>query len=388
MNKKELELYIHIPFCVKKCNYCDFLSTPADEETKAAYVDALCREITEKSKDYKAYEVSTIFIGGGTPTAIPAEDIGRIMEKVQQNYRVNEDAEITMEMNPGTVDARGFQIYKAAGINRLSIGLQTTEDVELKALGRIHNYEQFLKTYRQVRTAGFENVNVDIMSALPKQSYESYERTLRRIVELEPPPEHVSAYSLIVEEGTPFFDAYQEGRLQLPDEDTERKMYELTGEILKEYGYERYEISNYAKAGKTCRHNVGYWERKNYLGFGIGAASMIENVRFHNGKNLENYLENPCCMTEDLQTLSVAEQMEETMFLGLRMTQGVELERFEKQFKVPLLQVYDKVVEKHVKEGLLKVKKVEEDKTYIALTPKGMDVCNYVMADFLEPGIF
>ena len=388
MNKKELELYIHIPFCVRKCKYCDFLSAPADEETKAAYMKALCREITEKGIEYKAYEVSTIFIGGGTPTAVPAEWIGYVMESIRQNYSLQEKAEITMEMNPGTVDVAALQVYRRAGINRLSIGLQSTEEEELQCLGRIHSYGQFLETYKQARKAGFENINVDLMSALPKQTYESYQRTLQRVLELSPPPEHISAYSLIIEEGTPFYKAYEEGRLKLPDEDTERRMYELTESLLKADGYERYEISNYAKPGKECRHNMGYWERQNYLGFGIGAASLVENVRFSNGRDWEQYVKNPCGMIENYQTLSVPEQMEETMFLGLRMTQGVSLEAFENKFQVSLLQVYGKVVEKHEKDGLLVLKKETNGQTSLALTKRGMDICNYVMADFLEPGIF
>ncbi|MBQ7775693.1 MAG: oxygen-independent coproporphyrinogen III oxidase [Lachnospiraceae bacterium] len=386
--KKELEIYIHIPFCVRKCNYCDFLSVPADDATKEAYMEALCREIVEKGKEYVAYEVSTIFIGGGTPTAVPAGGIKGVVEAVRLNYDLRDDIEITMEMNPGTVDATALKVYKEAGINRLSIGLQSTESGELQSLGRIHSYEQFLDTYRLAREAGFLNINVDIMSALPGQTFESYERTLQRVVQLVPPPEHISAYSLIIEEGTPFYEAYESDSLQLPDEDTERKMYEFTGSFLEQYGYERYEISNYAKPGKECRHNLGYWERKNYVGFGIGAASLVENVRFHNNKDMQKYIKNPYHMEENRQTLSVTEQMEETMFLGLRKTKGVALQSFEKVFGMPMLQVYGEVINKHVAEGLLEFWEDTKGRKYLALTPKGMDVSNYVMADFLEPSIF
>ncbi len=386
--KKELELYIHIPFCVRKCSYCDFLSAPADEDTKEAYMQALCREITEKSKDYQDYAVTTIFIGGGTPTAVPAVWIKRVMEKVRQHYCLQKEAEITMEMNPGTVDLAALKIYREAGINRLSIGLQSAEEKELKVLGRIHSYEQFLETYHQARETGFENINVDIMSALPEQSMESYQRTLERVTGLVPPPEHISAYSLIVEEGTPFYEAYEAHSLSLPDEDVERGMYELTGSFLYEQGYERYEISNYAKRGRECRHNLGYWERANYLGFGIGAASLIENVRFSNDRNLQEYLQNPCNVAEKYQILTIAEQMEETMFLGLRRSAGVSLEVFEENFGVPLLQVYGDVVEKHLSEGLLKLTSSPTGQRCLTLTSKGMDVSNYVMADFLEPSLF
>lgn len=386
--KKELELYIHIPFCVRKCSYCDFLSAPADEGTKEAYLQALCREITEKSKNYQDYVVTTIFIGGGTPTAVPAVWIKRVMEKVQQHYCLQREAEITMEMNPGTVDLAALQVYRQAGINRLSIGLQSAEEKELKVLGRIHSYEQFLETYGWARETGFENINVDIMSGLPEQSMESYQRTLERVTGLLPPPEHISAYSLIVEEGTPFYEAYKAHSLLLPDEDVERGMYELTGNFLHEQGYERYEISNYAKRGRECRHNLGYWERADYLGFGIGAASLIENVRFSNGRNLQKYLQNPCQVVENYQTLTMAEQMEETMFLGLRKTAGVSLENFEKNFGVPLLQVYGGVAEKHLREGLLRLVTDSQGRQSLVLTLKGMEVSNYVMADFLEPSLF
>lgn len=385
IKSKSLELYIHIPFCVQKCKYCDFLSAPADETVKEAYMKALCREIIEKSRDYQAYVVTTVFIGGGTPTAVPAVWIKHVMESVRQHYNLLEEAEITMEMNPGTVEPDAWQTYRKAGINRLSIGLQSTEAAELRVLGRIHSYEQFLETYRLARSCGFENINVDIMSALPGQTRESYQRTLERVTGLVPPPEHISAYSLIVEEGTPFYEAYEAGRLDLPDEDTERSMYELTGSFLHERGYERYEISNYAKPGKECRHNLGYWERVNYLGFGIGAASLIENVRFQNGRDLESYLQAPCEATEEYQHLSVAEQMEETMFLGLRKTAGVDLEAFEETFDVSFGQVYGEVAEKHIQEGLLERKPDSSGRQYLALTAKGMDVSNYVMADFLEP---
>ena len=386
--KKELELYIHIPFCVKKCNYCDFLSAPADAETKAAYMEALCREITEKSREFRTYEVVTVFIGGGTPTTVPAREIKRMLDIIRKYYDVQTEAEISMEVNPGTVNAEALQIYKLSGINRLSIGLQSTEETELKCLGRIHSYEQFLETYRQARDAGFDNINVDIMSALPEQTMESYQKTLKRITGLVPPPEHISAYSLIIEEGTPFFEAYEADILNLPEEDMERSMYELTRQILQECGYKRYEISNYAQKGRECRHNIGYWERKNYLGFGIGAASLIENERFHNTSDLNKYLQDTREVTEDHQKLSVAEQMEETMFSGLRKTTGVGLEQFEKNFGIPLLQVYGEVVEKHRKEGLLEFVENEDGNRSIALTLKGMDVSNYVMADFLEPTFF
>ncbi|MBR4086097.1 MAG: oxygen-independent coproporphyrinogen III oxidase [Lachnospiraceae bacterium] len=380
--KKELEIYIHIPFCVKKCKYCDFLSGPGDEDTKAQYIEALCCEIQEKSNRYRQYEVTSIFFGGGTPTAVEAKMLCRVLAVVKERFDVKTDAEITIEMNPGTVKKEALILYKKAGVNRVSLGLQSIHNEELQRLGRIHTYEQFLETYEQVRAVGFENVNIDLMSALPGQDMESYKKSLERVTQLIPPPEHISAYSLIIEEGTPFYEKYEQGKLDLPVEEVEREMYHLTKVYLKEQGYERYEISNYAKPDRECVHNIGYWQRKNYVGFGIGAASLIENERFSNGEDLQEYLENPCDCEINHQCLSVEEQMEEYMFLGLRMCQGVSIKGFYQSFGSTLNQVYGQVMEKHIKNGLL-----EQKEGWIRLTEAGMDVSNYVMADFLEPDI-
>lgn len=386
---KELEIYIHIPFCVKKCKYCDFLSAPADEQTKQLYMAALCKELEVKSIWYKEYEVVSVFIGGGTPTTVLPQAIADILEIIRKKYHLVKNAEITMEMNPATVDNETIQLYKEAGVNRLSIGLQSTEDRLLRKLGRIHTYEQFEKIYMQARQAGFENINVDIMSGLPEQSLEDYAQTLKKIMSLRPMPEHISAYSLIVEENTPFYELYQRGELKLPKEEEERKMYEITEKILAQQGYLRYEISNYAKKGKECRHNIGYWKRINYVGFGIGAASLVENIRFKNGENLSDYIQNPCDVREQEQYLTVAEQMEETLFLGLRMCEGVCGKAFVQMFDTTLEKVYGSVIDRHIKNGLLEKETDEEGAIKgIRLTKKGMDVSNYVMADFLEPKIF
>ena len=384
--KKELEIYIHIPFCVRKCQYCDFLSGPSDEETKAQYMEALGREIEKKSSLYQDYMVTSIFFGGGTPTAVDAEALCRVLYLVRERFNVSPEAEITIEMNPGTVTKDALKLYKKAGINRVSLGLQSTHNKELQSLGRIHTYEQFLETYKQVRETGFENVNVDLMSALPGQDVESYKASLKEVMNLTPPPEHISAYSLIVEEGTPFYEAYEQGRLDLPSEDEEREMYHLTKSYLEEQGYERYEISNYAKPGRECAHNIGYWQRKNYVGFGIGAASLIENERFSNGDNLLEYLKESGGCETNRQTLSLEEQMEEYMFLGLRMCRGVSAKGFYESFAKTPEQVYGEVIQKHIKNGLLE-KVLYNQEEWIRLTESGMDVSNYVMADFLEPVI-
>ena len=380
--KKELEIYIHIPFCVRKCRYCDFLSGPADEETKAQYMKALCREMKGKSNRYREYEVTSIFFGGGTPTAVDAKELCRVLDLIKNELNVKTEAEITIEMNPGMVTSDALKLYKNAGINRVSLGLQSTHNKELQRLGRIHTYEQFLETYKQIRTVGFENVNVDLMSGLPGQDLESYKESLEKVLNLTPPPEHISAYSLIVEEGTPFYEEYEQGCLKLPEEEIEREMYHLTKSYLMKNGYERYEISNYAKPGWECKHNIGYWQRKNYVGFGIGAASLIENQRFSNCEDLQEYLKNPCGCEVNHQPLSLEEQMEEYMFLGLRMCQGISIEGFFQNFDRTLEQVYGQVIEKHIKNGLL-----EQNDGWIWLSEAGMDLSNYVMADFLEPGI-
>ena len=280
-----MEIYIHIPFCVKKCDYCDFLSGPSCPKEQAEYVQALLAEI-DAVKEGKGRSVSSIFIGGGTPSVLDERFIGEILNKTRKNFLVENDAEITIEVNPGTADQKKLQAYRTFGINRLSIGLQSPDDRELKILGRIHNYEQFLETCKCARTAGFENINIDLMSAIPDQTYEKWCNNLRIVAELK--PEHISAYSLIIEEGTPFASR----QLNLPDEDTEYNMYEATSRILKEYGYEQYEISNYAKEGRCCRHNVGYWTRRDYLGFGLGASSLYGKDRFANTADMKKYLEN------------------------------------------------------------------------------------------------
>lgn len=385
-NTKNLEIYVHIPFCLRKCGYCDFLSAPASRDTREKYVRALEREIRGRAAQYRDYHVATVFIGGGTPSVLEPGQIGRILDAVRCLYQVSPQAEITMEANPGTVDRTSLAGYRRAGVNRLSLGLQSSWDEELKALGRIHTWRQFLDAYAAAVAAGFTHINVDVMSGLPGQTPDSYEATLRRVAELAPPPEHISAYSLILEEGTAFWERYGAGELMLPDEDTERALYQLTREILLEYGYRRYEISNYAKEGCACRHNRGYWTRENYLGFGIGAASLIENVRFQNGRDLAAYLEEPLWQREPLCRLSAAEQMGEFMFLGLRLTAGVGEQDFLDTFHCGLEQVYGEAICRHVGQGLLTWQDSGNGRR-LCLTERGLDLANYVMADFLEPVI-
>lgn len=376
---RELELYFHIPFCVRKCLYCDFLSAPADEETKQRYMEALLTEIVGSALPYgKSHQVTSIFIGGGTPSVVPPLSIERLLETVKEHCTLAPDAEVSIEVNPGTVTEEALLCYRQAGINRLSIGLQSADDGELRSLGRIHTWREFMDTYGTARRVGFANVNVDIMSALPGQTLPGYRATLQRVLALDPMPEHISAYSLIVEEGTPFYEMDQKGMLELSEEETDREMYRMTKEALAGHGYRRYEISNYAQSGYECRHNCGYWRRKDYLGFGIGAASMVDNVRFQNGTGLRRYLEEPLGCREDIHALSVSEQMEEFLFLGLRMTDGVSIAEFEELFGHSMEAVYGGVIDKNIRDGLL-----QRVSGRLALTDRGLDLSNYVMAQFL-----
>lgn len=382
MNQKELELYIHIPFCVKKCSYCDFLSAPATEQTKEAYMAALFAEIGGRAKDYKDRIVTSVFIGGGTPSLLSGDSIRQLMEHIREGFSLASDAEITMEVNPGTVTAEKLTAFYAAGINRLSIGMQSAQEQELKILGRIHDFDGFCQVYLEAVEAGFTNINVDVMSGLPGQTLVSYKDTLEKVLRLEPMPQHISAYSLIVEEGTTFAAMADRGELPLPEEDTERAMYEETIEVLAGYGFHRYEISNYALDGYECRHNVGYWIRRDYLGFGIGAASLIGNVRFQNGRDLNTYLAHPFACREEEQSLTTQEQMEETMFLGLRLIRGVSYPEFARCYGQTLEEVYGEVIARNVADGLLTVREDETGRR-LTLTGRGLDVSNYVMAQFL-----
>lgn len=366
--------------------YCDFLSGPADAGTRKQYVEALLKEIKEESHSYVNREVITVFIGGGTPSVLAGEEILRIMDALRENYVFGSGCEISMEVNPGTVTEEKAVLWKRAGINRISIGLQSADDRELQALGRIHNSHDFLETYEMLIKSGFSNINVDLMSAIPYQTLESYRQTLQKVTSLEPPPVHISAYSLIIEEGTPF---YEECR-GLPEEDIEREMYKITDDILSALGYGRYEISNYAKSGYECRHNKVYWQRGDYVGFGIGSASLIDNVRFHNCRDIVSYvnfyngreLTERTSVKEDIQKLTIEEQMEEFMFLGLRMMQGVSVQAFEAWFGKHMDEVYPGIIDRFIDLGML-VRGYDGEEERIALTKQGIDVSNVVMAEFL-----
>lgn len=365
------ELYIHVPFCARKCAYCDFVSFVRDADVQSDYFAALNKQIEIKAESADI-TVDSVFFGGGTPSLVEPKHIYDVLEHLRRRFSFDSNSEITIEMNPNSVTREKLGVYKAAGINRISIGLQSADNEELKILSRLHTYEEFLKAYDAVRDAGFDNVNIDVISAVPGQTLRSYENTLNKVIALQ--PEHISAYSLIIEENTPFYALYGDGR-GLPDEDAEREMYYLTKSLLASYGYSRYEISNYAKLGKECRHNLGYWQRKPYLGFGIAAASLYKEKRYLVHSDLCGFIKGD--FSEEETALSREDMMEEFMFLGLRLCKGVSKQEFYKQFGVQMDEVYGKSLIKLERDELL------INGSYVYLTDKGMDVANYCMTEFM-----
>ncbi len=416
-----LGLYIHIPFCVRKCRYCDFLSAPASDEVRAAYLRSLNGQIRAIGRRLQAdsalnpsaddsnvrgneranntisdYMVDSIFIGGGTPSLLSSSQMTALMDTVRESFVLSSDVEITAECNPGTVNEEKLRAYKKAGINRLSIGLQSSDNEELALLGRIHTWEDFLATFELARSVGFDNINIDVMGSLPGQTPASYQKTLERVLALR--PEHISAYSLIIEEGTPFFDEYGDedacrvcsgdGQKALPSEDEVVQMDELTWKLLAQAGYEHYEISNYALSGRQCKHNLKYWHCGEYLGVGTGAASYIRRksdflrlkVRTDTKEFSQINWELPesifTCYLE-CETLTRFEQMEEMAFLGLRTKEGVRLADFYARFGETFDEVYGDVIKRYTAMGMM-----QADDTHVALTLKGMEVANWIMADF------
>ncbi len=385
MNKRELELYIHIPFCIRKCAYCDFLSSAASERTWRDYMGKLRDEIEGQGENFRGYRVTTIFVGGGTPSILPAPLIEEMFAAVRRFFDVAADAEITIEANPGTLSVDKLRTYRRCGVNRLSIGLQSADDGELKLLGRIHTYDDFLKSYQRARQEGFQNINIDLMSAIPGQDLHSWRSTLRRVMMLR--PEHISAYSLIIEEGTPFYEMYgnPSGRMPevpLPDEETDRAMYHLTKEMMAAQGYEWYEISNYARPGFACRHNIGYWIGTEYLGLGLGASSYTFGFRYRNTEDLGEYLSlnlfEGGAAAREITELSQKDRMEEFMFLGLRRMEGVTGSDFLKRFGQNMWNIYGTVLEKLEAQGL-----IATDGSRVWLTDLGVDVSNSVFCEFL-----
>lgn len=339
-------------------------------------MDALLREVISSPYRGEKYKVQTVFIGGGTPSVLHGKELKNILDGFKEAfpYMAYEDREWTIEVNPGSVTKKKLSDYRKMGINRLSIGLQSAIDEELKKLGRVHTKEDFLLTYRQAREEGFDNINIDLLSALPGQTLNSYKESLEFTAQLE--PEHISSYSLIIEEGTLFHQWYQDGK-GLPDEEVEREMYEYTKQYLKTKGYDRYEISNYAKKGKECRHNLVYWQRGEYLGFGLGSSSLMEETRFQNKTTMEQYKKDPG-KKNNIKRLPLKEQIEETMFLGLRMEKGVSRKEFYERFSMDLKEIYENSLNKLEQGGFL-----EWRGETLVLTKRGIDVSNQVLAQFL-----
>ncbi len=403
---RDLGLYIHIPFCVKKCDYCDFLSAPASDDIIHHYFDAMLTEIEQYYGYAEGLSVPTIFFGGGTPSFVDASYIEQIMLALQRVFPIDKERlEASIEINPGTISEEKLRTYHRIGLNRLSFGLQSVNSYELSLLGRIHTYEQFEENYYLARQLGFTNINIDLMSALPGQTLTTWEDTIQKVVSLQ--PEHISAYSLIVEEGTKFYEQYKEGAIgesQLPEEETDRLMYDRTKELLGSKGYHRYEISNYAKDGYECRHNSSYWIGTDYLGIGLGSASLLEGNRFHNVRDLSRYiklcqdyhkksgsdnvaLQNSLVMNlKDMiglrrsnEKLTKRQSMDEFMILGLRMCKGIKPDEFFERFGIELMSVYGNEIEQLKKDKLL-----ESMDGRIRLTDYGIDISNYVLAQFLQ----
>ncbi len=394
-----LELYIHIPFCVKKCLYCDFLSGVFDEKMQRRYVAALCTEIKYMASKHADASITTIYVGGGTPSWLSEDLMDAIMTTIKQSFKVDPLAEISVECNPGTLSSEKLNVYRSIGINRLSIGLQSANDDELKELGRIHDYNRFLHTFDLVRKAGFDNVNVDVMTGLPHQTIQKLEKTLGAVTMLR--PEHISAYSLIIEKGTPFYEKYKFDAVKqqagmptedLPTDEEAYKLYKFTMQYLENKGYKRYEISNYAKNGKVCRHNIGYWDRVPYLGLGLGAASLFDNVRSSNIRDIYQYVETSEAIADGkaFQTefsspyyaseekLSKKDAMEEFMFLGLRKIDGVARSDFQNMFGIDIDAIYGPIITALRNQGFMDAKEGR-----LFLTDIGIDVSNQVLAKFL-----
>jgi len=379
---KDTGIYIHIPFCMRKCKYCDFLSfdmhtcTKASPENIDKYFRALWSEIRANADNRN---IATIFFGGGTPSMVEAHYIEETLQTIYECFTVNENAEITIECNPGTLTKEKLDTYKTCGISRISIGLQSANDHDLEVIGRIHTYEQFLESYKLVKNAGFDNVNIDVMSALPNQTVSSYLDSLNKIIALN--PAHISAYSLILEEDTPLYDLVNDNKLTLPNEDDEREMYYKTKELLKLNGYNQYEISNYAKDGKHCKHNCLYWQRGEYFGFGIGAASYINGVRYKNISSFDAYINNshnPAAIKTEQITITKEDSMSEFMYLGLRFTDGIDSSEFNREFCIELEKIYGNEIKKLISQELL-----TKTETGYKLTEYGVDVSNYALSFFV-----
>lgn len=372
---KEISLYIHIPFCKQRCLYCDFPTFAGKEKLRGDYVDALIKEIKDKCS---SYIIKTIFIGGGTPSYLEEKELEKLLKTIEK-LNFSQNIEYSIECNPGTVNEEKLQIMKRYGVNRISFGLQSCDDNLLKTIGRIHTFEEFLENYNLARKVGFNNINIDLMYGLPNLTIGKWRESLEEICKLK--PEHISAYSLIIEEGTAFHSLYEKDKLELPSEDAERVMDKMTKEILKENGYHQYEISNFALKGKECEHNKVYWSLDEYIGVGSASSSYIDGYRLVNTTNINDYINkinsNETVIIEKYKN-SIKDEMEEFVFMGLRMLSGISLSKFKRKFGVDIKSIYGAIIEKNIKNDLLKI---EDDFMY--LTYKGIELSNVVMSDFI-----
>ncbi|MDM0472177.1 radical SAM family heme chaperone HemW [Clostridium perfringens] len=374
----KISLYIHIPFCAQKCLYCDFPSFARKDHLRKAYIEALNKEIISLREKHNNLEISTIFIGGGTPSVLEANELECLLKEVAK-LNMAKDIEYSMECNPGNLTEEKLEVMKKYGVNRISMGLQAKQDNLLKGLGRIHNYKTFKENFLLAKKVGFNNINVDLMFGLPNQSLNEWEETLREIISLE--PAHISAYSLIIEEGTAFYNLYENDKLKLPTEEEERKMYHLAKKILEENGFNQYEISNYAKEGKECRHNLAYWNMDNWIGVGSAAASYINGKRIKNISSVEEYINSIKDKGEAVEEIinnSKNDNMEEFMFMGLRKINGIDENEFKNRFSMNINDVYGEILNKYIGEGLL-----IRESGRIFLSEKGIEISNVIMADFL-----
>ena len=390
MEEKEIGLYVHIPFCKSKCLYCDFVSFANNNDMIERYIECVKKEIIQYATENKTmsehglepkFIVKTIYIGGGTPSYIDEDYIVQIMETIKHNFEVKEDAEITIEVNPGTASKDKLEAYKKCGINRLSIGLQSTQNKILKNIGRIHTYEEFIITYAHAREAKFKNINVDLMINLPGQTLDDVKDSIKRIINLK--PEHISVYSLIVEDNTPIKTLLEMHCLELASDEVERQMYWYVKETLEKHKYHQYEISNFAKEGHESKHNMDCWNQKEYIGVGLNASSFLDNKRYSNISALEQYITNieQNEMNKNLileETLNEESKMNEYMMLGLRKIAGVNIQEFKNTFNVNPIVRFCKPLEKLTKEGLVQI-----DENSIKLTNKGIDLANLVWEEFV-----
>lgn len=375
-----MQLYVHIPFCLRKCNYCDFLSGPADESVREQYVNALIKEIVKRAQTFgRRGALTSVYFGGGTPSVLTARQLESIYNAINREFTVDKNAEITIEVNPGSARDK-IHFLKNLGFNRLSIGLQSIHKSELAFLGRIHSFEDFCGCFSDARDAGFSNINVDIMTAFPGQTESSLAATIDTITKLS--CEHISAYSLSIEEGTPFYERFKDIEGPVVGEENERKLYWMTVDMLKDRGYKHYEISNFAKPGFESRHNSGYWKREYYLGVGLGASSCIPapsgDERNRNTTDMATYLADPL-VKEESTVLTKDEMIQETIYLGLRMMDGVDTDKFIKRFGVTVRSIYGDVIDDLAAQGL-----IYEGSSSLSLTDLGIDYGNHVFAQFLK----